>query len=264
MVSRICRRPPATPTYLYLGRWTLRGKAAGEYSRGLTGGIAREANARLASQRSVPTRDTTHPLENAHEAPEMLVASICCEVYVTVLPNASMASRVPRCLFGRPNSRETLELLQEALDEERSKFAERWGVDPCAEDKENNYQRRTNERTGGESACNKKRNNNNPYSRQTSIHGERHFFREISARAPHHRRYQACCSREFNRDVARSRNIYEQGGGVSHARRACPKGLLAESTVEFSNDIRDETLRERAKERSLPALSSGRRRFPRL
>ncbi|XP_011145794.1 uncharacterized protein LOC105186953 [Harpegnathos saltator] len=97
----------------------------------------------------------------------MLVASICCEVYVTVLPNTTMASRVPRCLFGRPSSRETIELLQEALDEERSKFAKRWGVDPCAEDKENNYQRRTNERS--EPACNKKRNSN-PYSRQTSIH----------------------------------------------------------------------------------------------
>ncbi|XP_014483538.1 PREDICTED: uncharacterized protein LOC106749025 [Dinoponera quadriceps] len=97
----------------------------------------------------------------------MLVASICCELYVTVLPNKSMASRVPRCLFGRPSSRETIELLQEALDEQRSKFAARWGVDPCAEDKENNYQRRTNERS--EPACNKKRNNN-PYSRQTSIH----------------------------------------------------------------------------------------------
>lgn len=109
----------------------------------------------------------------------MLVASICCEVYVTVLPNTTMASRVPRCLFGRPSSRETIELLQEALDEERSKFAKRWGVDPCAEDKENNYQRRTNERS--EPACNKKRNNN-PYSRQTSIHGEQHFSHGISAR----------------------------------------------------------------------------------
>ncbi|XP_012531325.1 uncharacterized protein LOC105833841 [Monomorium pharaonis] len=96
----------------------------------------------------------------------MLVASICHEIYYTVLPNTTMASRVPRCLFGRPNSRETMEMLQEALDAERSKFARRWGVDPCSEDKENNYQRRNNERN--DRSPGKKRSN--PYSRQTSIH----------------------------------------------------------------------------------------------
>lgn len=109
----------------------------------------------------------------------MLAASICREVYFVVLPSTTMTSRVPRCLFGKPNPRETMEMLQEALDAERSKFAKRWGVDPCSEDKENNYQRRTNDRS--EPSSNKKRSN--PYSRQTSIHGEQHFSpREISPR----------------------------------------------------------------------------------
>jgi len=108
----------------------------------------------------------------------MLAASICHEIYYTVLPSTIMSSRVPRCLFGRPNSRETMEMLQEALDAERSKFARRWGVDPCSEDKENNYQRRNNERS--DRSPGKKRSN--PYSRQTSIHGEQHFSREISTR----------------------------------------------------------------------------------
>ncbi|XP_050447098.1 uncharacterized protein LOC126849367 [Cataglyphis hispanica] len=98
----------------------------------------------------------------------MLAASICCEIYYTVLPSSTtMASRVPRCLFGKPDPRDTMEMFQEALDTERSKFAKRWGVDPCSEDKENNYQRRNNEKSES-STTNKKRNN--PYSRQTSIH----------------------------------------------------------------------------------------------
>ncbi|KAL6265590.1 hypothetical protein P5V15_002385 [Pogonomyrmex californicus] len=99
----------------------------------------------------------------------MLAASICqFEFYYTVLPSTIMStSQVPRCLFGRPNSRETMEMLQEALDEERSKFARRWGMDPRSEDKENNYQRRNNE-TRSDRSPGKKRSN--PYSRQTSIH----------------------------------------------------------------------------------------------
>ncbi|XP_012055066.1 PREDICTED: uncharacterized protein LOC105618134 [Atta cephalotes] len=96
----------------------------------------------------------------------MLAASICHEIYYTVLPSTTMTSRVPRCLFGRPNPRETMEMLQEALDAERSKFAKRWGVDPRSEDKENNYQRRNNEKN--DRSPGKKRSN--PYSRQTSIH----------------------------------------------------------------------------------------------
>ena len=76
-----------------------------------------------------------------------------------------MASRVPRCLFGKPNSRETVEMLQEALDAERSKFAKRWGVDPRSEDKENHYQRKHHDK---HEPSPKKRSN--PYSRQTSIH----------------------------------------------------------------------------------------------
>lgn len=95
----------------------------------------------------------------------MLAASICREVHFTVLSSTTMASRVPRCLFGKPNSRETVEMLQEALDAERSKFAKRWGVDPRGEDKENHYQRKHHDK---HEPSPKKRNN--PYSRQTSIH----------------------------------------------------------------------------------------------
>ncbi|XP_031834736.1 uncharacterized protein LOC116427943 [Nomia melanderi] len=96
----------------------------------------------------------------------MLAASICREVHFTVLSGTTMATRVPRCLFGKPNSRETVEMLQEALDAERSRFAKRWGVDPCSEDKENNYQRKHPEKQHDPSP--KKRCN--PYSRQTNIH----------------------------------------------------------------------------------------------
>jgi len=110
--------------------------------------------------------------------PEMLAASICLEVYYTLLPSTTMTSRVPRCLFGKPNPQETIEMLQDALDAERSRFARRWGVNPCSEDKENNYRRWNNEKS--QPSPNKKRSN--PYSRQTSIHGEQHFSREISPR----------------------------------------------------------------------------------
>jgi len=108
---------------------------------------------------------------------EMLAASICCKVYYTMLPSKSMTSQVPRCLFGQPNSRETIEMLQEALDLERSRFKSRWGVDPSSEDKENNYRRRNNEKNEQQSP-NRKRSN--PYSRQTSIHGKQHFSRQTS------------------------------------------------------------------------------------
>ncbi|CAD1471444.1 unnamed protein product [Heterotrigona itama] len=97
----------------------------------------------------------------------MLAASIRREVHFTALSSTTMASsRVPRCLFGKPNSRETVEMLHEALDAERSKFAKRWGVDPRSEDKENSYQQRKRHDKYEQSP--KKRSN--PYSRQTNIH----------------------------------------------------------------------------------------------
>ncbi|XP_017884181.1 uncharacterized protein LOC108627442 [Ceratina calcarata] len=95
----------------------------------------------------------------------MLAASICREVHFKVLSSTTMASRVPRCLFGKPNPRETMEMLQEALETERSKFAKRWGVDPRSEDKENNYQRNHHEKY---EQSPKKRSS--PYARQTNIH----------------------------------------------------------------------------------------------
>ncbi|XP_012279314.1 uncharacterized protein LOC105699128 [Orussus abietinus] len=90
----------------------------------------------------------------------MLAASLCREVHFSVLPS-TMSSRVPRCLFGKPNPKESAEMLQEALDAERSKFARRWGVDPTSEDKENLKFERV------ERSPKKK---SNPYSRQTNIH----------------------------------------------------------------------------------------------
>ncbi|XP_015593529.1 uncharacterized protein LOC107266958 [Cephus cinctus] len=93
----------------------------------------------------------------------MLAASICREVHFTVL-SSTMSSRVPRCLFGPPNPKDTVELLQEALDMERTKFARRWGVDPTSEDKEN-FQKKNHDRIERSP-----RKRSNPYSRQTNIH----------------------------------------------------------------------------------------------
>lgn len=128
-------------------------------------------------EREIRTKVVSHrvgcsiSLLETEEVFEMLAASFCREVHFTVLSSTTMASRVPRCLFGKPNSRETVEMLHEALDAERSKFAKRWGVDPRSEDKENNYQKKYHDKY---EQSPKKRSN--PYSRQTSIHGERIFL----------------------------------------------------------------------------------------
>ncbi|XP_046835295.1 uncharacterized protein LOC124431421 [Vespa crabro] len=107
----------------------------------------------------------------------MLATSICREVHFTVLPQsnktmnaaaaaaaaaAATTSRVSRCLFGSPNSRETADMLQEALDNERKSFTRRWGVDPCSENKENDCRWKFHEQNT------KKRSS--PYSKQTNIH----------------------------------------------------------------------------------------------
>ncbi|XP_025603032.1 uncharacterized protein LOC112695056 [Athalia rosae] len=100
----------------------------------------------------------------------MLAASMCREVHFTVLPS-TLASSVPRCLFGPPNSKDTVELLQEALDMERSRFARRWGVDPREEDKENNDSsgglQQIQKRKIGEKSPRKR---HAPYARQSNIH----------------------------------------------------------------------------------------------
>ncbi|XP_043284416.1 uncharacterized protein [Venturia canescens] len=95
----------------------------------------------------------------------MLAASLRREVHFGNVLASRMQSRVPRCLFGSPNPKETAEMLQDALDMERTKFARRWGVDPSSEDKEN-FQRKY-ERVDGRSP---RKNRTTPYSRQTSIH----------------------------------------------------------------------------------------------
>ncbi|KAG8039909.1 hypothetical protein G9C98_000638 [Cotesia typhae] len=91
----------------------------------------------------------------------MLAAPFCRELQFGNMLTSRMQSHVPRCLFGSPNPKDSVELLQESLDMERSKFERRWGIDPCQEDKEN-VQRKF-ERSP-------RKNRSSPYSRQTCIH----------------------------------------------------------------------------------------------
>ncbi|XP_044579861.1 uncharacterized protein LOC123261978 [Cotesia glomerata] len=91
----------------------------------------------------------------------MLAAPFCRELHFGNMLTSRMQSHVPRCLFGSPNPKDSVELLQESLDMERSKFERRWGIDPCQEDKEN-VQRKF-ERSP-------RKNRSSPYSRQTCIH----------------------------------------------------------------------------------------------
>ncbi|XP_014216384.1 uncharacterized protein LOC106645122 [Copidosoma floridanum] len=109
----------------------------------------------------------------------MLAAQFYHEWHLgTLMATRLQASRVPRCLFGPPNHRETMEMLQEALNEERARFTKRWGVDPCVpEDEEKENKVVVNNTTSGKvtavrlastpskrraaAAC--------PYNKQTSI-----------------------------------------------------------------------------------------------
>lgn len=93
----------------------------------------------------------------------MLAASFCRELHFTVLPS-TINSRVPRCLFGSPSAKETMDLLQDALDIERTRFTSKWGVDPRSEnDKENILPRFEKVERSPRKRC-------SPYSRQTNIH----------------------------------------------------------------------------------------------
>ncbi|XP_011493913.1 PREDICTED: uncharacterized protein LOC105359122 [Ceratosolen solmsi marchali] len=96
----------------------------------------------------------------------MLAAQICREFHLGVIASR-MQSRVPRCLFGPPNSKETMELLQEALETERSRFAKRWGVDPLAEDEDKENGSRNG---GGVLRLTPTKKRVSPYAKQTSIH----------------------------------------------------------------------------------------------
>lgn len=145
----------------------------------------------------------------------MLAASICLEVYYTVLPSTTMTSRVPRCLFGKPNPQETIDMLQDALDAERSKFARRWGVDPCSEDKENNYRRRNNNEKS-QSSPNKKRSH--PYSRQTSIHGEQHFANLATIRRSENAYGRGICTRRYRFMRIQKTSPHRKYVKVSHAK----------------------------------------------
>lgn len=92
----------------------------------------------------------------------MLTTSFSRDRHYSMLSSTTMTNRVPpkRCLFGVPNPKETIDLLQEALDLERTRFARRWGIDP-REDKENlcvRTERSPRKRTV-------------PYSRQNNLHG---------------------------------------------------------------------------------------------
>lgn len=106
----------------------------------------------------------------------MLAASFRRDVHLNIISGGMIVSRVPRCLFGPPNPKDTVDLLQEALDMERSKFTRRWGVDPC-DDKENNS---LFQRTKVLERSPRKRTTNNPYARQTNIHGTNLFSRYFS------------------------------------------------------------------------------------
>ncbi|XP_003428024.1 uncharacterized protein LOC100679276 [Nasonia vitripennis] len=102
----------------------------------------------------------------------MLAAQICRELHFGVIATR-MQSRVPRCLFGPPNPRDTMELLQEALETERSRFAKRWGVDPLAEDddKENGGGNVVVVRSHSrQQSCSPSKKRTSPYAKQTSIH----------------------------------------------------------------------------------------------
>lgn len=102
------------------------------------------------------------------EEEKMLAASFCRELHFTVLP-PTINSRVPRCLFGSPSSKETMDLLQDALDIERTRFASKWGVDPRSEnDKENILPRFEKVERSPRKRC-------SPYSKQTNIHGKFYF-----------------------------------------------------------------------------------------
>ncbi|KAK0072099.1 hypothetical protein PV325_011883 [Microctonus aethiopoides] len=98
----------------------------------------------------------------------MLAAPFRREVHFGNMLTSRMQSRVPRCLFGPPNPKDTVDLLQDALDMERSKFSSRWGIDPCSEDKEN-IQRKF-DTTSTTELRSPRKIRSSPYSRQTTIH----------------------------------------------------------------------------------------------
>ncbi|KAF7994781.1 hypothetical protein HCN44_004253 [Aphidius gifuensis] len=95
----------------------------------------------------------------------MLAASYCREVHFGNMLSPRMQSHVPRCLFGPPNPKDTIELLKDTLDMERKKFTKRWGIDPCNEDKENFQIKVDRNETRSP-----RKSRTSPYSRQTSIH----------------------------------------------------------------------------------------------
>lgn len=101
-----------------------------------------------------------------------MLAALCHEIYVMVLPHKLTDSRVPRCLFGKPDPKETAEIFQEAMENERRRFMSRWEIIITSENKENNYQRHTNRKN--ESVSNKKRSS--PYAKQTNIHGKQYRY----------------------------------------------------------------------------------------
>ena len=96
----------------------------------------------------------------------MLAAQFCREVRFGVLAGRLMQSRVPRCLFGPPDSKETLELVHDVMDSECVRFQYRWGIDPRTENKEYIIVMRPLSRLSP------KKRRVGPYAKQTSIHGK--------------------------------------------------------------------------------------------
>ncbi|XP_058789645.1 uncharacterized protein LOC131663313 [Phymastichus coffea] len=76
----------------------------------------------------------------------------------------NMKTRVPRNLFGSPESKDSVQLLQDTLDQERAHFQRRWSIDPLAED---------DDKENGPQGCNAKGMLNkrcSPYTKQRSMH----------------------------------------------------------------------------------------------
>ena len=96
------------------------------------------------------------------------VASRCHELHFTVL-TPTKPPKVPRCLFGSPNSKDTAKLLKDALEMERSRFQSKWGVDPASEnEKENIFSKY-------EKVERSPRKRMPPYNRQANVHGKSDF-----------------------------------------------------------------------------------------
>lgn len=101
-----------------------------------------------------------------------MATAIRREVRLSNMLSAFIVAGGPRCLFGKPSPADTANLLQETLEMERSRFMNRWGVDPHSEDKENVQ----NDKCERSEAKSPRKTRSSPYSKQPRIHGENIFI----------------------------------------------------------------------------------------